>query len=118
MTEWNPELFSTSVSIPCIKIQPELIGKAQNTLKKYCLKVRNLRSVMDVNGGKVILLNPDLVTGFNDISSEDRSILEVFGLDEQSFCFEDIDLTVDNWKSDDMKFLFVVFICGVFVFKK
>jgi hypothetical protein len=73
---------------------------------------------MDVNGGKVILLNPDLVTGFNDISSEDRSILEVFGLDEQSFCFEDIDLTVDNWKSDDMKFLFVVFICGVFVFKK
>lgn len=102
MTEWDPQLFSKSFSIPCIKIQPELIGKVQKMLQKYCLKMRNLRNVIEVNGGKVILLNPDLVTAFNDISSEDRCILEDFGLDEKCFCFEKIDLTADNWRSDDM----------------
>jgi len=103
MTVWDPEKFSTSASVPCVKIQPELISKAQKTLKKYCLKMRNLRSVVDMEGGgKFVLLNPDLVKSFEDISIEDRCTLKEFGLDEHCFEFKDIDVTVDNWKTEEV----------------
>lgn len=116
MKKLDRELFSKTTSVPCLKVKSQPVSSMTNLLKNYLLKLRNLKAIRPVeteneaadNSGNTgdksreILLNPKLISSFNDISEVDREKLAQLGVVESSFGSCPLQLTYDNWSADDV----------------
>lgn len=98
VTTLDREQFSKIVSVPTILIQAEHIKDTSaivKYLKKFLLKVDKLHPV---SNGKVFL-NPDLISRWEDLPVE---ILQQYKVGSFAFKFEDLELTYQNWRADDL----------------
>jgi len=104
MTEWNPELFNKTASVPCLRVKSQYVGVAMKTLKKYGFKAKNMKNVLETSNSeeKHILLNPRLIQTFDDIPHEDQRTLEQLDVTKTSFGNEAIELSIKNWKTDEI----------------
>lgn len=83
--------FEKEIEIPSLCLQKTKLSKVLAPIKKYCLKLENLKPVQHLNENVEIYLNPIFVTGFSCFPSEVQSILR------------DNDLTEDNIKMKKLK---------------
>ncbi|KAK2588695.1 hypothetical protein KPH14_001588 [Odynerus spinipes] len=99
MTCLDRDAFVTAVEVPSLKLYKVTISKFMPVLKKYLLKIRNLKPVQTVDDGIIIYLDPKVVTKFEDITETDRNLLK-----DQYKYFGKTQLTLkyENWKSDDI----------------
>ena len=107
MTEWRPELFSTSVLIPCLRVGQEQVGAVRKPLESASLKVVGLRPVQtcpDFPDKRLVLLSPSHVTMFKDIVKESTTATCLKSLDitVKDFTVRSFDLTVHNWTPHDL----------------
>ncbi|XP_027229731.2 tRNA (guanine(37)-N1)-methyltransferase isoform X1 [Penaeus vannamei] len=98
MKELNREAFQKTLTIPVIILDPEHIRHVLKKVKKYLLKLNNLKPVQNIEGHpemKRILLNPLLATDTNEI-------LNSFTAGEARVEMQEIVLNYDNWKAEDI----------------
>lgn len=96
-SEFNRKDFTKTVSVPILKIDSEKVNlnNVVRLLKSSLLKVQKFQAIKD---GK-IFLNPDKVKNYEELPVDD---LEKTGINSTSFDFEDIELSYDNWKADEL----------------
>jgi len=107
MTEWQPELFSTSVLIPCLRVGQEQVGAVRKPLESVSLKMVGLRPVQtcpDFPAKRLVLLSPSLITMFKDIVKEPMTseCLKSLDISVKDFTVRSFDLTVQNWTPHDL----------------
>lgn len=93
------QAFTTTVEVPCLKLYNVTISKYMPTLKKYLLRIPNLKPIQTIDNGIIVYLDPKIVTKFEDITETDRKFLK-----DQHKYFGKTQLTLqyENWKSDDI----------------
>ncbi|XP_070504295.1 tRNA (guanine(37)-N(1))-methyltransferase [Chironomus tepperi] len=91
------EDFTKTISVPILKIDSQKVNlnNIVKLLQSSLLKVQKFQAVKD---GK-IFLNPDKVKNFEQLPVDD---LKTSGINSSSFEFEDITLSYDNWKADEL----------------
>ncbi|KAL7039570.1 hypothetical protein ACKWTF_000031 [Chironomus riparius] len=91
------EDFTKTLSVPILKTDGKNVdlNSVVKLLKACLLKVQKFQAVKD---GK-IFLNPDKVRCFEQLPVDD---LKKSGINCSSFGFEDITLSYDNWKADEL----------------
>lgn len=101
MTVLNRDAFNKTISIPIIDASAVVVpwSKILPSLKKFLLKMDNLKPVFSADSKKIVLLNPDLVKSFNDLETE---YLSQQGINENNFSFQNIVLKYENWKINDI----------------
>ena len=107
MIEWRPELFSTSVLIPCLRVGQEQVGAVRKPLESLSLKMVGLRPVQtcpDFPEQRLVLLSPSNVTMFQDLVKEPSIEACLFSLSiaAKNFTIKSFDLTVHNWTPRDV----------------
>lgn len=97
LVKLDREKFKKIVSVPTISYQPQDVSMntVMRILKTYLMKVEKFRPV----GKSKIHLNPDVITEWKELPTE---ALENAGIKSSSFKFEDIELSFDNWKAEDL----------------
>lgn len=102
MTELNVDAFEKKISVPHVIVQSDKVNNAVKYLKKYLLKMVNLKPVIsDENfpDKKVLLLNPLLVNKFEDVK---EGLTSACGDQDVTYISKDITLNYDNWKADEI----------------
>ena len=107
MAEWQPELFSTSVLIPCLRVAQEQVGAVRKPLENMSLKMVGLRPVQtcpDFPAKRLVLLSPSHVTMFKDIVKEPsaEACLSSLDITVNDFTVKSFDLTVQNWTPHEL----------------
>lgn len=94
---FNREDFIKTISVPILKIDTKNVNlnDVVRLLKSYLLKVQKFQAVKD----EKIFLNPDVVENFRQLPADE---LKKSGIDSTCFEFEDITLTYENWKADEL----------------
>jgi tRNA (guanine37-N1)-methyltransferase len=97
ISTFNREDFTKTISVPILKIDTKNVNlnDVVRLLKSSLLKVQKFQAVKD---GK-IFLNPNSVESFRQLPVDD---LKKSGIDSTCFEFEDITLTYENWKADEL----------------
>lgn len=98
MTELNREAFQKAITVPVVILDPEHTRHVLKKVKRYLLKLNNLKPVQNIEGPpemKRILLNPLLVTDTNEIVNS-------FTAGEARVEMQEIVLNYDNWKAEDI----------------
>ncbi|XP_041976100.1 tRNA (guanine(37)-N1)-methyltransferase [Aricia agestis] len=100
MKELDRQKFLRKLTVPILRIPEEKVSKITKTCKPYFLKMENIKPVQSATNSlfKEIILNPDKVTKWSDISESDYQELQKHGVDEASFITKDIQLGYDNFK--------------------
>lgn len=95
--EINREKFSRTFNVPILEIADKTLiySSLVKMLKKYVLKVQKFQAIQ----GSKIYLNPEIVQDFSHLPVEE---LKTAGIDETAFKKEDITLSYDNWKADQL----------------
>lgn len=101
MTILNRDAFTKSISVPTIDITSVEApwSKILPSLKKYLLKMDNLKPVCSADNKKIVLLNPNIVRSFNDLETE--ALLQ-HDINENNFSYQNLDLKYENWKADEI----------------
>lgn len=96
-TPLNREDFQKKISVPIIKYNEKnvMMSNFLKPLKKYLLK---LPKFQPIRNGK-IYLNPDLIMEFSQLPIKE---LVKEGIDEESFDYETVTLTYDNWNANEL----------------
>lgn len=105
MTKLDRAQFSKKLQVPCLKINNRSVGSVTRSVKKYLLKLSMFKAIRTVEDGgsyKEIILNPKLVSSFNDITEDDRNKLTEAGIDEACFTTSPLELTYENWTADEI----------------
>lgn len=93
----NRDLFQKIIKIPQLKFDPKVINvhKVTPLLKQFYLRMQKLKPLQKER----ILLNPNVVKSFQDLPVDQ---LKEVGIVDESFIFDEITLTYDNWGCDDL----------------
>lgn len=102
MTDWQPEQFSTTVLLPCVRVNQDYVTALRKPLEKLCCKILVLRSIQEcseIPDKRLVLLNPSLVSMFSDLTKEERiaSAFEQLKISREDFVVRSFPLTVLNW---------------------
>lgn len=94
---FNNDDFRKEVSVPFITFESENVNlsKILKPLKKFLLKMPKFKSV---HNGK-IYFNPDLIKDFSQLPID---VLQKEGINAESFNYESITLTYDNWNANEL----------------
>lgn len=98
ITTLDREKFKKTIAVPIIIFQQENhknMTEIVKSLKKLFLKVEKFHPVVNNR----IYLNPDLIQSWEDLPAETLSEL---GIDSSAFSFEDLELTYQNWRADEL----------------
>lgn len=95
----DKEQFRKNVKVPVIILGDVVVSKVLPCVKKYLLKLENLKPLQTIDDQKCVLLNPMFVENFGDIESEE---LKTVGISESSFKIVDYELNYDHWKPDEI----------------
>lgn len=109
MKIFDEKLFNKTIRVPCVKVEDRCVKKASIILTPLSLKISKLNPIQSDavhENLKVILLDPQKVTTFQDLSQEDQKYLSkhcnVSQFDEQL-----INLSFDNYPIESiMKVMF------------
>jgi len=84
-------------------VQQHFIGTVRKFIERYTLKMFNMRPVQDsvVDKHKLVLLNPDLVCKFSDMSDVTESLAKL-EITQKNFVIHKFDLTFNNWSPHDI----------------
>lgn len=75
-TVLEKEAFQTEIEIPFVCLDKGKLSKVLAYIKKYCLKLENLKPVQHLNENVEIYLNPYLIKNFSSFSSDVQSLLK------------------------------------------
>ena len=109
MKEWRPELFNKKVQLPCLRVKSEHVSSLKAPLKNFVFKMPNLSNVQpaemsenatNMGGDKLIILSPQTVKTFSDLSTV-KEHLDKISVNDENFCLKDFTLTSDNWNPND-----------------
>lgn len=99
----NRNLFNKDIKVPTVHVGSLVVSKIMPFLKKYLLKMENLKPVRETdNNERYVILNPILVNKWTDLAPEDREKLFNLSVSEKNFSHIDFTLSYDNWKADDL----------------
>lgn len=106
MTVWNKEAFSTSSSFPCLRIKVESINSLKSALDKYTARIINFKNLQDdLDGRKIVILNPLLVKSFGDLS-DIHETLQQNHVEKKDYLDKMFELNSDNWKpAEKLKYI-------------
>ncbi|XP_049780257.1 tRNA (guanine(37)-N1)-methyltransferase [Schistocerca cancellata] len=113
LTKLDKVAFSKNVVVPCIEfnVTSVKLQELRKTLHKYLLRMENLKPLQVIGNTEAanddaksvmrrFLLNPTIITSFNDFSEEAKIQLLKQNITENSLCFTNIMLNFDNWKAE------------------
>lgn len=93
-------LFNKTVKVPCLKVDKDAVSKAVPILKKYLLKLEHFKAVQTSDSNILIYLNPDVVSEWKFISTEDVKALSSLGISNHDFLSRDLNITYDNYSHE------------------
>ncbi|KAI4462266.1 trna methyltransferase [Holotrichia oblita] len=102
MTVLDRTQFDKVVSVPCINVIENKLTDNLPHLKKYLLKLPKLKPIQTIDEQTLIILNPDLISTWNDIEVNVKEHLNKFNINEGNFVFRNQTLTYDNYVADDI----------------
>lgn len=99
MTRLDRDSFTSTILVPCVKLGPVKLSVITPTLKKYILKLKNIKPIQSKENQTIVYLDPKKVASMNDLDSADVEILKNY-IDD----IERVELTLkyENWQSDDI----------------
>lgn len=113
----DKSIFNKQIELPAIELGDVVISKVMPFLKKYILKMENLKPVQSnivtdrkalnsttkVNkNSKYVLLNPIFVREWLDINDSDKHMLMKAGITSEHFKVVDFTIGYENWKADEL----------------
>lgn len=99
----NKILFNKKIDVPIVTIDNTVLSKILPYIKKYFLKMENLKPIqVSETNGKYALLNPLFVKKWSDIDEEDRNKLNPMNINESNFKIIEFTLGYDNWRADEL----------------
>jgi len=103
MTSWQPELFNTTVLLPCLKVPPEHIGTVKQFTEKFILKMIKLKPTQEGTDSdhKLVLLDPSKVSKFKDLQEVEASLAKL-EIVQDSFVVRSFPLSTANWTPSDL----------------
>lgn len=109
MTSLDREMFKKKINVSIFEVDVELVKPISEILKQYSLKMPNFKNVQFLDSDKTvhsekrkIILNPTIITSFQDIKERDREKLLKFGIDKSKFKISELNITYENWKADEI----------------
>ncbi|XP_044737507.1 tRNA (guanine(37)-N1)-methyltransferase [Chrysoperla carnea] len=106
MTELDRNKFNKSIKVPKLELGNSNTSSIVPYIKKYFLKMENLKPIQNGNNtsdnSKTALLNPLLIKNWVDIEPTSRENLVALGVNEKHFKIEELILTYDNWRPDEI----------------
>ncbi|KAG0715233.1 tRNA (guanine(37)-N1)-methyltransferase [Chionoecetes opilio] len=102
MVQLDKGAFQKTITVPHVTLKSNIMNSAFKCLKKYMLKLEKLKPVQDCDDDsekKEMLLNPTLVTSFEDLQ---KQLGELVGESKPTFAYRDITVGYDNWKAEDI----------------
>ncbi|CAH1974597.1 unnamed protein product [Acanthoscelides obtectus] len=102
MTVLKRELFDKVVEVPVLILKDIKLSSVVPVLKKYLLKVENLKPIQHATKEVLIYLNPLIVKQWDDISEDDRQ--KLFHEAIKKDCLKNIPYTFnyDNFSAEDI----------------
>ena len=112
MKEWKPELFNKKVELPCLVVKSEHVSLLKAPLKNFVFKMPHLSNVQpaemsenatgdtNIGGDKLIILSPQTVKSFGDLSTIQEH-LDNISVSDENFCFKEFSLTSENWNPNE-----------------
>lgn len=99
MTILDRDAFAQTVQVPCFKLGPVKLSDVMPTLKKYILKLKNLKPVQSAKDATIVYLDPKKVRDKSDIEPADSELLSKFVSDVEKTM-----LTIEykNWQADEI----------------
>ncbi|XP_043273668.1 tRNA (guanine(37)-N1)-methyltransferase [Venturia canescens] len=99
MTRLDRDSFTKTILVPCFKLGPTKLSEVTPTLKKYILKLKNLKPIQTKENQTIVYLDPKKIVSMDDIDPADVEILRKYVKD-----IEQLELTLkyENWQSDDI----------------
>lgn len=98
MTELEREKFTKTVSVPAIAVTPQQNVHFASILKHVKRFLFRVDKFHPVASGK-IYLDPEVIKEWQDLPTENLTQLDI---DQNSFSFENVELTYRNWKAEDL----------------
>ncbi|RWS23923.1 tRNA (guanine(37)-N1)-methyltransferase-like protein [Leptotrombidium deliense] len=101
MTSLDISKFHKRIKVPFVVVEKKHMESISKLLKRYYLLLPKFNCVSDANEeNKNIILNPDLLSSFNDFSEEERSKLNSYGVSDINF--KDITLNFENYHRESL----------------
>lgn len=105
MTQLDRAKFTKELSVPCVEISSQHVGKSMQVFKKYLLKLEKVKPVVGVDGTdekRVVLLDPTLFEAYDKLSDVQQQTLTELGIDKNSFSMTPVHLQYHNFRMDDV----------------
>nr|CAG4644916.1 EOG090X08TI [Leptodora kindtii] len=103
MTQLDRGKFFKMISVPSVLVKSADVGRSLKVLKKYMLKIEKLKSIFDADcEQKRILLDPKIFDSYSALTAAEIESLTNIGVSETSFAKADVNLTYENFRSDDV----------------
>lgn len=102
MTKLDKSKFDKTITVPCINVMNCRLADILPCLKKYMLKVPKLKPIQAVGDKTLIMLNPEIVSSWNDIQDTDKKHLQGFSIADKNLILEDQKFNYDNYGADDI----------------
>lgn len=100
MTRLDKKLFDKTISVPFVEVEVQQMESAINCLKPFLLKLKNFNPIEEKSeeNKRIIILNPELISQFDDIIKENTKSKDVLDLCQiNELKFKDIVITYDNY---------------------
>ncbi|XP_067654920.1 tRNA (guanine(37)-N1)-methyltransferase-like [Haliotis asinina] len=109
MTELDRHIFKKRIKVPSLKIPARKVGILKKTTKMSMLKVRLMKPIAELSDGdpdrnthKLILLDPEKYTSYQDLDQSDQQILQENDIQSNDFDMYDVEMTYENWNVQDI----------------
>lgn len=99
-TNLEKQAFQKEIEIPLLYLDKIKLSKILTHVKKYCLKLENLKPVQHSNEKVEVYLNPDLIKGFSCFSSEVQTVLRDNDLTEDHIKMKRIKVGYENFSHE------------------
>lgn len=103
---FDKSLFQKTIDVPAVFLEDVVISSIMPHLKKYILKMENLKPLqIKIEGNetvKYLLLNPVYVQTWTDISEKDRESLNSLGITKEQLKPIKFTISYENWKADEL----------------
>lgn len=102
MIELEKLKFTKTIKVPKIELGLANTASVLPYIKKYLLKLENLRPVQSDGDQRIAYLNPVIVKTWADIEYFNRESLVALGISEKNFRLDDLTLTYEHWRPDEI----------------
>lgn len=96
--------FSITATVPTLQLNTNNIKPIVKYLKNYFLKLENFKPIQqnEEDDSKIVYMHPKCIRNWTDFDPNTVKELKQLGLNETHFRNQDITITYDNWKCDEI----------------